>query len=175
MNAHPQLAGRRRGGFTLIEASLAMVIVGVAVVSMLQLMAAGSMSNARATDLTTAMNLSNNVREMCQRLPFAKNATVTWGMPANTTVATCTEVQHLDGLTLSGDNGTGPVDSGRAVIPNMRGWAQVISVKSVSATAVGTTLSTNSASTSPLVRVTVLILRNGQAAYTQSWLQSKGS
>ncbi len=174
MNPHKQIRRPTRG-FTLVEASLAIVIVGVAVIGMMQLMAAGSMSNARANDLTTAMNLSNNVREMCQRLPFAKSTTTVWGMPASTTVQTCTEVQHLDGATMSSDNGTGPLDSSRTVIPNMSGWAQVITVKSVDASNVSTQLGTNSASASSIVRVSVVILRNGQAVYTQSWLQSKGT
>src|SRR5690349_6272577 len=56
----PPAARRREGGFTLVEAALTMVIIGTGVVAMLQLLAAGTMSNSSAAELTTAVQLANN-------------------------------------------------------------------------------------------------------------------
>src|SRR3712207_2741458 len=61
-------AGRR--GFTLIEAAMVTVIIGVGVVGMLELLAAGTLSNTKGTELTTAINLANNVREFTLAMPF---------------------------------------------------------------------------------------------------------
>jgi prepilin-type N-terminal cleavage/methylation domain-containing protein len=54
----------RRKGFTLIEAAIVTVIVGVGAISLLQLLAAGSMANADSTELTTAVFLAENINEM---------------------------------------------------------------------------------------------------------------
>src|SRR5690242_21631839 len=61
---------RRRQGFTLIEAALAMVIIGMGVVALLELLTAGTMSTGAGTELTTAVNLANNIHEMSVYLPF---------------------------------------------------------------------------------------------------------
>lgn len=63
-------AGNSRRGFTLIEAALATVIIGIGVVSLLELLAAGSMSNGAATELTLAASLANNIHEISIGLPF---------------------------------------------------------------------------------------------------------
>src|SRR4051795_8581358 len=61
---------RLRRGFTLIEAAIVTVIVGVGVVGMLQLLAAGTMANTDSTELTTAMNLAANMHEMSLSVPY---------------------------------------------------------------------------------------------------------
>jgi len=59
---------RRRTGFTLIEAALVTVIVGVGIVSMLRLLAAGTFVNAQSAQTTTAMNLAANLHEAMLRM-----------------------------------------------------------------------------------------------------------
>src|SRR5689334_18528489 len=61
---------RTRRGFTLVESAVVTVIVGVGVVAMLELLAAGSVSNAEGAELTTAINLASNIREISLGLPF---------------------------------------------------------------------------------------------------------
>ena len=63
-----------RRGFTLIEAALAILIVGVGVTALLELLTAGTMSNAAATELTTAINLANNIHE----ITIGAGTTYTW-------------------------------------------------------------------------------------------------
>src|SRR3954466_8404545 len=60
-------AGRR--GFTLMEASLVTVVIGVGVVAMLQLLATGTMVNGYSNEQTTAGNLANNVHEIAVGVP----------------------------------------------------------------------------------------------------------
>jgi len=97
---HPA-AGRR--GFTLIEAAMVTVIIGVGVVAMLQLLAAGTVSNSEGTELTTAINLANNIREMSLGLAYydptdmAKNPPVyTWDT-REATVKDYDNIMDLDG------------------------------------------------------------------------------
>src|SRR5438128_1594415 len=101
----PSRHGRR--GFTLIETAMATVIIGVAVVALLQLLAAGTMSNAAGKELTTAINLANNVHEIMLGQSFGGM----WG---------------LNGTTCSP-----PVDCTGAAIQNYGNWSQAITVQTV--------------------------------------------
>ena len=58
LHASPGAAAQRgrSRGFTLIEAAIVTAIVGIGIVGVLELLAAGSMSNAESTKLTTATN-----------------------------------------------------------------------------------------------------------------------
>src|SRR5436305_894769 len=59
----PSSSTSARRGFTLIEAAIVTAIVGIGIVAMLELMAAGTMANTESTELTTAMALANNIHE----------------------------------------------------------------------------------------------------------------
>jgi Tfp pilus assembly protein PilV len=63
-----------RRGFTLIEAALAILIIGVGVTALLELLTAGTMSNSAGTELTTAINLANNIHE----ITIGAGTTYTW-------------------------------------------------------------------------------------------------
>src|SRR5256885_5915585 len=64
-------AGRaRRRGFTLMEASLVTVVIGVGIVAMLQLLASGTMVNGYSNEQTAAVNLANNIHEIATGLPY---------------------------------------------------------------------------------------------------------
>src|SRR4051812_27311045 len=65
----PPFRARRRA-FTLMEASLVTVVIGVGVVAMLQLLATGTMVNGYSNEQTTAVNLANNIHEIALGLPF---------------------------------------------------------------------------------------------------------
>src|SRR5262245_59999699 len=94
-------------GFTLIEASLATVIVGVGVVAMLELIAAGTRVNVDGTERTTAINMAKNVREYALKLTFAQQAA------------------------LGGSQWSPPIDSRGTVVSDFDGWTQTVSVSAV--------------------------------------------
>src|SRR3954447_21116523 len=62
----------RRRGFTLIEAAMTTVIVGVGFVATLTLVNAGTMSNARGAEGTTAISLARNIRELMLQKTFTQ-------------------------------------------------------------------------------------------------------
>src|SRR5215218_3538050 len=90
---HCRSAARR--GFTLIEAMIVTVIVGVGIVGMLQLLAAGSMANGDATDVTTAMNLAAHIHERSLATKYSNIMTLkgaSYSPPKDAKLTTITEL-----------------------------------------------------------------------------------
>jgi prepilin-type N-terminal cleavage/methylation domain-containing protein len=137
--------GRRRSGFTLIEAAIATVIIGVAFTAMLQLIAKGTEANGEGTELTTAINLAGNIHEASIR------------------------VAYDDIFTLRGTHNP-PVNARLQNISGMNGWQQVVGVNYVDENNI--TQSVPDTQYEPTARVTVSILRNGSEVYRSSWLSA---
>lgn len=134
----------RARGFTLLETAFATMIVGVAMVALLQLLAAGTVSNNEATDRTTAAALVANVHE----------ATLTMNYAA---------VRALDNKDYSP-----PIDARSKPIAELgTSWKQHVSVQYVDPNHVSALSGTASQPTS---RVTVTIYRNNAAIYTGAWV-----
>ena len=164
-NVVPRHPGRR--GFTLIEAALVTVVIGVGVVAMLQLLAAGTMSNGYATEMTTAVNLANNVREISLGMSFydpdtAANQTPQWST-RESSVATYDDVLDLDGQTFSP-----PLDVRRQPMTGYANWSQKVDVETVADDSVASVRPDTTSE--PTARVTVTILHNGKQVYQTSWL-----
>jgi prepilin-type N-terminal cleavage/methylation domain-containing protein len=142
--AHPILARprSRARGFTLLEAMLATVIIGVGVCAMVQLLATGTMSNLEGAELTTGMNLARNVREKCLSINFA-NMTALNGTVYNPAI-----------------------DSTGASVSGISNWTQTVSVTPVDPDRL--TLSITDSSPSA-IRATVTVKHNGNKVYDLSW------
>ena len=137
-----QRPAARRRGFTLMETALAMVIIGVGLLAMLELIAAGTASNVDGVNETMGMNLAKNIREKTLKSTFA-------------------EVLAMDNVTHAP-----PVDSGGTQLSAFNGWAQVIDVQAVDPR----NLKWDNVNPSPdVVRVTVRITHNGQQVCQTSW------
>jgi prepilin-type N-terminal cleavage/methylation domain-containing protein len=136
---------RRRQGFTLIEAAMATVIIGVAFTAMLQLIAAGTKANSEGTELTTAINLANNIHEASVR------------------------VAYVDVFDLEGTHNP-PVDARLHNISGMPGWSQIVDVSYVDENKL--TMSVPDTQYEPTARITVRVQRNGQDVYRMNWLMS---
>ena len=142
-----------RRGFTLIEAAIVTAIVGIGIVALLELLAAGSMANAESTKLTTAVFLANNINELMQGKDyFTLHATYdgkTYGKPS----ASPNDV---------------PVDGRGQPLAGFGTWAQVIDVQYVDPDRV--TLVVPDTQLEPTARVTVQVKHNGILVYTARWL-----
>src|SRR4051812_17182729 len=137
----------RRRGFTLIEAAIVTAIVGIGIVSMIQLFAAGSMANLDSTELTTAVYLANNIDEMLQGATYA------------------TLKANYDNHTYS----PYPVDgTGTSLGSGFSGWTQAVSVKYVDHNLL--TFAVPDTQVEPTSRVTVTVYHNGSPIYTASWI-----
>jgi Tfp pilus assembly protein PilV len=138
----------RRGarGFTLIEAAMTTAIIGIGVVALLELLAAGTRSNVNASELVTATNLAKQVRE-------------------RTLLKTFDEVRALNGA-----NEDPPKDAAENEIKQLSGWQQSIKVTPVDPGR----LSLDVIDSDPTaVRVMVTISHNKAKVSSASWIRFK--
>lgn len=168
---------------------LATSIVGIGIVSMMQLFAACTQQNRQAVNMTTAMLLAQNVQETMAGLPFSDPAygKTYFGPEPGQTLASYDDIDDFD----DGDGGkrtaaakifNPPIDSTRQPITQLADYAQDVSVWPVYTNQ----LSANSNPSSPdmsqtsytgAARVTVMILhrRNPTDAWTEvyrtSWIR----
>jgi Tfp pilus assembly protein PilV len=148
-NARRRGSGRRpavRRAFTLLEAALATMIVGVGLVAMLQLIAAGTSANLDGMETTTAVNLTKDLRELTLKKTFD-------------------EVRAMNGQAFHP-----PVDSRGITVTGFDDWSQNIAVQPVDRDR----LTTDVVTTTPnAVRVTVTVTRNGRNRWAVSWYRFK--
>lgn len=134
----------RRRGFTLIEASLTIVIVGVGVLAAAQLLAIGSEANAHSHRLTTALHLAGNVRELAQQKTGAEL------------------------LAMHGQSYQPARDARGEPIVGLEDWVQVISVERMTPSNI--TVTAGASSTSRLLRLTVTVRYRGSEVTSEAWL-----
>jgi len=163
---------RRHRGFTLIEAAMTTVIIGVGCVGMLQLLGAGTLANNDGAELTTGMNLAGNIRECMTGLSFTDPTTPThWGPEAGeTTVTQYNDLDDFDGWTSSPNP---PIDARRQSLGSQYdGWVQQVKVERLKPDDLQTVKAhlTLSPDLRPTCRCTVTILHNGHQVYTQTWV-----
>ena len=145
---YTQVRRKARRGFTLMEAALAIVIVGVGVTAMLQLLAAGTVNNIDSFELTTGMNVARAIREVTLQKSLAQV------------------------IAMNGTTHTPPWNSQSQPISDLSGWKQSIAVQAVSPDG----LTTNIVDPSPsAVRVTVAVTHNGQQVCNTSWYTFDGT
>lgn len=139
----PRPTSRPRG-FSLVEAMLAIVIVGVAVTASAHLLAVGTKTNADAHRLTTGLHLAVSVREMA----YGKSAD---------------EMLTFNGRTLSP-----PVDARGQGIAGLDAWEQVITVQRMDEGNV--TFPAGSGSNSRVLRLAVEVRFDGRTVTNEEWL-----
>ncbi len=137
----PSRPGSDRG-FTLIEACLATVIIGVGVIAMVDAQTSFTVSNQWSSHAASATFLANEIREMTRALPKhdpviglstgenedGEPVLVGWGPnPGESTLQDFDDIDDFDGITFSwmGTEGwadgdlPGPVNAFREVIPGL--------------------------------------------------------
>lgn len=161
----------RRGGFTLIETALTVTIVGVAIVAMVQLLAAGTVANVDSAELTTGMTLARNVREFSLRLAFTDPQTPSvWGIDNNESAANPTtydDTNDLAGRTLSP-----PIDSAGRRVTGLDDWTQTVAVAAVDPDRLTTTAPNGS---TPANRITVTISHRNSKVCDLTWYVFDGT
>ena len=160
------IAARRRGGFTLIETAMVMTLIGLGVLAMLELLAAGSVSNGYGAEMTTAVHLANNIHEISLGLEYYDKddlSKIIWDTKEGGGITAYDNITDLDNTSFSP-----PLDVQRLPMKGYAGWGQRITVDTVAEDFVSSTRPDTM--TEPTARVTVTIFRNGRDVYTTSWL-----
>lgn len=142
---------------------MAMVIISVGVMAMLQLLAAGTVSNEDGAELTTAVNLANNVHEISLWLAFndptnGSSPSTKESSPAN----------YNDIWDMNGDTYSPPLDVTRVPIAGYSNWSQQVTVSTVDPNNVTATRPNDP--TQPTARVSVTVSHHGKQVYQASWL-----
>jgi type II secretory pathway pseudopilin PulG len=134
-------------GFTLVEAAFVTAVVGIAITALLSLLAAGTIASRESSELTTAINLVNNLHEA--------SLTITYSQV----------------MALNNANYSPPVDSNLQSITALGStWKQHIDVYYIDPT------NLNGGSTGVTVqstaRMIVTIYHNNIVLYTAQWVVS---
>ncbi len=141
---------KAEGGFTLIEASMATVIIGIGVLAMVDAQSSFITSNLWSNHAASATFLANEVRELTRNLPkhdpvnglYIDEDTDTligWGPDTGeTTVSDFDDIDDFDGLEFS-DIGTAGLDDGDLPGP-INAFGEVIPEIMVDGTELGSTV-----------------------------------
>lgn len=164
----------------MIEAALTTIIVGMGTVAIMGLVSSGLGANEQAAQITTAVNLAENVHELCDRLPYPPQSTTTWGIPAGSNISQLLTSGNLSWLNgASGASPAGvtfspPIDSTATGLPatTWENWEQTVTVTSVNPTNVTSTTTSNNTNpkNNEVAQITVTVLYcSDPTATTPSW------
>jgi type II secretory pathway pseudopilin PulG len=165
-------AAGRRGGFTLVESAVVTAIIGFGVLAMLELLAAGTVSNTDGTELTTAINLANNIREIALDMDFfdpqdpatgAADDPKTWDTK-EATLGGYDNVLDLDECAFNP-----PINAMRDSMAEYGSWTQVVHVESVPDENITGTLPADTPREAT-ARVIVVVKRDGAEVYRTVFL-----
>ena len=163
MRTVPTVYPGSRRGFTLMETALAMVIIGLAVASMLRLLATGTGSNIAGNELTVAVNLANNIHEIAIGLAFTDPNSPTSTSTKESNLAAYNDIWDLNGTSLNP-----PVDCSGSPISSYTTWTQKVTVQTVDPNNLQSVRPNDP--TVPTARITVVVLHSGTPVYTTSWI-----
>lgn len=136
----------RRRGFTLMEASLTTIIVGVGMAAMLQLLAAGTVNNIQSFETTTGSNVARSIHEAMIQMTFS-------------------QITAMNGKTYEP-----PIDSCQNSLTALPDWQQAVTVQPVNPD----NLTQNEVDPDPdAVRVTVDVSHHGNQVCQVSWYSFK--
>lgn len=137
-------SSRVRRGFTLIEALMAVLLMGIAMVSILMSSSSFTQANGMGVDLSTAEFLIEEVRERTASMTFDEVNTFAGGSPFSP-----------------------PIDIEGAALANFSMFSQVVTFTTVSPSNFDT-----AQAGSDFARVTVTILQNGEQVTSASWIRA---
>lgn len=119
-----------RRGFTLFEAALATVIVGMGVLGIMQLLAVCTQQNRGGSQLTTAMYLAQCIQEATTDLPFNDPSGAGMGREEGGGLLSWNDVDDFHNFTTLGG---APIDARRLALTGLDQYAQTVTVTEVSA------------------------------------------
>jgi len=159
-----------KSGFTLIEVLIAILLIGMAVVSLVAANGAFTKANGAGTDLSTAEFLIEQIRELTMLLPVVDPETPesgvdVFGPEPDETLVTYDDLNDFDGLTFSP-----PIDVDRNVLGNFTAFHQVVTVENVNASNFEQIVADHASS---FVRVSVSVFLNSKEISSTSWLRAR--
>lgn len=158
---------RRKDGFTLIEVLIAILLIGLAIVSLISANGAFTQANGAGVELSTSEFLIEQIRELTTVLPVIdpNTGTSTFGPEASETLADYDDLDDFNGASFSP-----PISADRNALNDLSAYTQQITVENVSASDFEQVVSNHS---SFFVRVTVQVFLNTREISSARWLRSQ--
>ncbi len=159
-------AVRSPKGFSLIEAMIAVVLVGLSVTALVVASQSFTQANSFGADLSTAEFLVEQIRELTVLLPVVdpETETATFG-PEEASLAAYDDVDDFSGATFSP-----PISANRVPLTDLASYTQKVTVQNLSPTNFDMLVPSHS---SAFIRVTVNILQNGQLISSTNWIRAR--
>lgn len=157
---------RNSAGFTLIEALIAVVLVGLSITALVVASNSFTQANGFGADLSTAEFLIEQIRELTILLPVMDpdTTTPTFGRE-EASLAAYDDLDDFDDATFSP-----PISANKATLGDLVGFSQEVIVQNVSPTNFDMVVADGS---SPFVRVTVNVRQNGELISSASWIRAR--
>jgi len=153
-------------GFSLIEVLIAIILVGLAIVSLVAANSSFTKANAAGTDLSTAEFIVEQIRELTTLLPVIDpNTGISMFGPEEAILADYDDLDDFDGASFSP-----PISTDREVLNDFAAFSQQITVENVSAADFEQVVSNHS---SFFVRVTVKVFLNSREISSASWIRAR--
>ncbi len=158
---------RTEAGFTLLEALIASILIGIAISALVMSNQAFTRANGAAINLSTAEFLIEEIRELMAPLPVVdpETQTDTFGAESGETLADFDDLDDFDGGVFSP-----PIDVSRQSLADFSAFSQQVTVENVSNSNFTTTVGDH---VSDFVRVTVRILLNNNEINTANWIRAR--
>lgn len=152
---------RTKRGFSLIDVMIAVTVTGVGVSATVCAVGETSKSSVVSAELTTAVNLAQQVHEFAMSLPHA-NPDGSLGKRTSSDPATFNDIYDLHNW-----NSIRVVNSSGAMMDGFGKWQQCVTVYGVDPDHPQTNLA--SPTRAGLKRVVAVIRHNGGVVHTESW------
>ncbi len=156
---------KRPNGFSLIEILISVVLVGLSITALVLASNSLTMANGAGADLSTAEFLAEQIRELTTLLPAADpDSPAHFGQ--ETSGPSYNDVDDLDGAVFNP-----PISADKTVLSVFGGFSQQVIVQKVNPSNLDQVVSDSS--TSPFLRVTVMIVQNNKQISSSSWIRAK--
>jgi len=154
-------------GFTLIEVLIAILLVGIAIVSLVSANGSFTQANGAGVELSTAEFLIEQIRELSTVLEVIdpNTGTATFGPEASETLADYDDLDDFHGAVFSP-----PISADRNTLTDLSAYSQQITVENVSASDFEQVVGNHS---SFFVRVSVKVFLNTKEISSARWLRSQ--
>lgn len=153
-------------GFTIIEALIAIILVGLAVASLVAANGSFTKANGAAVDLSTAEFLVEQLRELTTMLPVVDPQTgiSTFG-PEEAALTDYDDLDDFDGASFSP-----PINANRQPLNDFAAFTQQITVQNVRSSNFEQVVADHSSS---FVRVTVKVFLNSREISSTAWIRAR--
>jgi prepilin-type N-terminal cleavage/methylation domain-containing protein len=154
-----------RDGFTLIEVLIAIILIGLGILSLISANGAFTQANEAGVEMSTAEFLIEQIRELSAVMPVIdpQSGITTFGPEASETLLTYDDLDDFNGASFSP-----PISVNRSTLNDLSAYTQQITVENVSASNFEQVVGNH---TSPFVRVTVKVLYNTTEVNSAGWLR----